>query len=313
MSAPRSTLTRFAWLSIAAAMVIIVLKSAAYALTGSVGLLSDALESLVNLVAACVALVALAVAARPADEDHPYGHDKAEYLSSGLEGALIFVAALAIGATAVERLLFPRPLEQLGIGLALTLFATLINFGVARKLLVAGKQYDSIALEADAHHLMTDVWTSVGVAIAVGAVALTGWVWLDPVIALIVAGKIVWTGYDLVKRSVLGLMDTALPAAEQEYIRQILDNHRQRGIQYHALRTRRSGARRFVSLHLLVPGAWTIQQGHDLSEEIESQVRACLRNTTITTHLEPLEDPRAWRDATLPPVQAAPGEPTGEK
>jgi len=313
MSAPRSTLTRFAWLSIAAATVIIVLKSAAYALTGSVGLLSDALESVVNLVAACVALVALAVAARPADEDHPYGHDKAEYLSSGLEGALIFVAALAIGATAIERLLFPRPLEQLGIGLALTLLATLINFAVARKLLVAGKQYDSIALEADAHHLMTDVWTSVGVAIGVGAVALTGWIWLDPVIALVVAAKIVWTGYDLVKRSVLGLMDTALPPAEQECIRQILDNHRQRGIQYHALRTRRSGARRFVSLHLLVPGAWTIQQGHDLSEEIESQVRACLRNTTITTHLEPLEDPRAWRDATLPPVQAAPDEAASDK
>src|SRR4051794_11326262 len=202
MSAPRSNLTRFAWLSIAAATVIIILKSAAYALTGSVGLLSDALESLVNLVAASVALVALAVAARPADEDHHYGHDKAEYLSSGLEGALILVAALAIGAAAIERLLYPRPLEQLGAGLALTLLATAINFGVARKLLVAGRQYDSIALEADAHHLMTDVWTSVGVAVGVGAVVVTGWVWLDPAIAIAVALRIIWTGYDLIRRSI---------------------------------------------------------------------------------------------------------------
>jgi cation diffusion facilitator family transporter len=313
MSVPRSTLTRFAWLSIAAATVIIVLKSAAYALTGSVGLLSDALESLVNLAAASVALVALAVAARPADEDHQYGHDKAEYLSSGLEGALIFVAALAIAWAAIDRLLFPRALEQLGVGLALTLLATLINFAVARKLLAAARQHDSIALEADAHHLMTDVWTSVGVALGIGGVAVTGWGWLDPVIALLVAAKIVWTGYDLVKRSVLGLMDTALPPVEQECIRAILEKHRQRGIDYHALRTRRSGARRFVSLHLLMPGAWTIQQGHDLSEEIEAEVRACLRNTTITTHLEPLEDPRAWRDATLAPLQAASGEAASEK
>jgi cation diffusion facilitator family transporter len=297
-------LTRFAWLSIGAAAVIIVLKAAAYALTGSVGLLSDALESVVNLVAASVALVALAVAARPADEDHHYGHDKAEYLSSGLEGALIFVAALAIAATAIERLIYPRPLEQLGIGLALTLFATLINFGVARRLLAAGRQYDSIALEADAHHLMTDVWTSIGVAVGVGAVLVTGWVWLDPAIAIAVALKIVWTGYDLIRRSILGLMDTALPVTEQESIREILDRHRTKGIEYHALRTRRSGARRFVSLHLLVPGTWTIQQGHDLSEEIESEIRARLRNTTITTHLEPIEDPRAWRDATLAPVYA---------
>ena len=303
MTAPRSTLTRFAWLSIAAAIVIIVLKGAAYALTGSVGLLSDALESLVNLVAASVALIALAVAARPADEDHPYGHDKAEYLSSGLEGALIFFAALAIAAAAVERLIYPRPLEQLGIGIALTTLATLINFAVARKLLAAGRQYDSIALEADAHHLMTDVWTSVGVVVGVGAVAIVGWPWLDPVVAIVVAVKIVWTGYDLLKRSILGLMDTALPSHEQDCIRQVLDRHRAAGIDYHALRTRRSGARRFVSLHLLVPGAWTVQQSHDLSEKIEDEVRASLRNTTITTHIEPIEDPRAWRDAALAPLE----------
>jgi cation diffusion facilitator family transporter len=309
MSAPRSTLTRFAWLSIAAAIVIIGLKGAAYALTGSVGLLSDALESLVNLVAACVALIALTVAARPADEDHPYGHDKAEYLSSGLEGALIFFAALAIGVAAIERLIYPRPLEQLGIGLALTALATLVNFAVARKLLAAGRQHDSIALEADAHHLMTDVWTSVGVVAGVGAVAIVGWPWLDPVVALAVAAKIVWTGYDLLKRSILGLMDTALPDHEQACIRQVLDRYRAHGIDYHALRTRRSGPRRFVSLHLLVPGAWTVQQSHDLSEEIEQEVRACLRNTTITTHIEPLEDPRAWHDTVIAPLEAPPHTP----
>jgi cation diffusion facilitator family transporter len=309
MKAPRPALTGFAWLSIAAAVVIIFLKGAAYALTGSVGLLSDALESLVNLVAASVALIALAIAARPADEDHPYGHDKAEYLSSGLEGALILVAALAIAATAIERLLYPRPLEQLGIGLALTGLATAVNFAVARKLLAAGREHDSIALEADAHHLMTDVWTSVGVVVGVGAVAVVGWVWLDPVVALAVAARIVWTGYDLMKRSILGLMDTALPTAEQDCIRRVLERYRPRGIDYHALRTRRSGPRRFVSLHLLVPGAWTVQQGHDLSEEIEEEVRACLRNTTITTHLEPIEDPRAWHDTVIAPLEGPGAKP----
>jgi cation diffusion facilitator family transporter len=308
MAARRSALVRFAWLSIVAASVIICLKGWAYFLTGSVGLLSDALESLVNLAAACVALIAIAIAARPADEDHQYGHDKAEYFSSGVEGTLILLAAVGIGAAAIERLIHPRPLEQLGFGLALTLLATLINFAVARILLAAGRQHESIALEADAHHLMTDVWTSAGVLLAVGAVAVTGWAELDPIVAIAVAAKIVWTGFDLVKRSVLGLMDTALPGEEQACIRDVLDRYRARGIRYHALRTRRSGARRFVSLHLLVPGAWTVQEGHDLSEEIEAEVHRCLANTTITTHLEPLEDPRAWDDAALAPLEQPPRE-----
>jgi len=308
MAAPRPALTRFAWLSIFAAIVIICLKGAAYALTGSVGLLSDALESLVNLAAASVALIVLAVVARPPDEDHPYGHDKAEYFSSGVEGSLILIAALSIAGTAIYRLLHPTPLEHLGLGLVLTAIASLINLAVARRLLKASQQYDSITLEADAHHLITDVWTSAGVLLGVGAVAITGWTWLDPIVALVVAAKIVWTGFDLVRRSVRGLMDTALPAEEQAIIRDTLDRYRANGIEYHALRTRRSGARRFVSLHLLVPGAWSIQQGHDLSEDIEAEVREHLPNTTIETHLEPIEDPRAWRDDALAPLEIPPGE-----
>ena len=309
MSSNRASLTRYAWLSIAAAIVIICLKAAAYWVTGSVGLLSDALESVVNLVAACVALIVLTVAARPADEDHPYGHDKAEYFSSGVEGGMIMIAALGISAAAIERFLHPRPLEQLGLGLVLSFVASVINFAVARVLLAASRHYDSITLEADARHLMTDVWTSVGVLLGVGAVVMTGWAWLDPAVALFVAVSITWTGASLLRRSVRGLMDTALPPAEQIVIRKALDDYRGRGIEYHALRTRRAAARRFVSMHILVPGAWTVQQAHDLVEQIEARIREQLSNTTITTHLEPLEDPRSWSDMQLDPVDA-PGRKT---
>lgn len=303
MKSDRSALTRFAWLSIAASIVIICLKGAAYWVTGSVGLLSDALESVVNLVAACVVLVVLTIAARPPDEEHPYGHDKAEYFSSGVEGGMIFIAALGIVAAAIERLIHPRPLEQLGLGLSISLVASIINFAVARVLMTAARQHDSITLEADARHLMTDVWTSIGVLIGVGAVAFTGWLWLDPALAIAVALNITWIATSLVRRSVLGLMDTALPEDELDVIRGALDPHRAEGIQYHALRTRRAGARRFISMHLLVPGAWSVQRGHDLTEEIEGYIRERLRNATITVHLEPLEDPRAWSDTTLDPVQ----------
>jgi cation diffusion facilitator family transporter len=178
MTGNRPSLTRFAWLSIAAATLTISLKACAYWLTGSVGLLSDALESLVNLVAASVALVVLTIAARPADEEHPYGHDKAEYFSSGVEGGMILLAALSIAATALDRLLHPQPLEQVGLGLTVSMIASLINFGIARTLFAAGRRYHSITLEADAQHLMTDVWTSAGVLLGVGAVSLTGWEWL---------------------------------------------------------------------------------------------------------------------------------------
>ena len=298
-TANRSSLTRFAWLSIVAAVVTIALKAVAYLLTGSVGLLSDAVESLVNLVGALMALTMLAIAARPADEDHAYGHSKAEYFSSGVEGTLILIAALSIGVAAIQRLLAPKPLEQIGFGLGVSIVASLVNLFVALVLFRASKRFHSITLEANAQHLMTDVWTSAGVLIGVGAVALTGLERLDPIVALIVGGNIIWSGVRIVRKSVLGLMDTALPIEEQNVIQGVLDRYSQSGIQYHALRTRQAGARRFVSLHVLVPGVWTVQRGHSLLEHIESDLRLALPTATVFTHLESLNDPASWDDTTL--------------
>ncbi len=295
----RPSLARYMWLSIAAAIATIGLKLAAFWLTGSVGLLSDALESLVNLAAAVMALAMLTIAARPADEDHAYGHTKAEYFSSATEGLLILVAAGSIIWAAVPRLLAPEPLEQLGLGLAVSLVASLINLVVARILLRAGRKHDSIALEADAHHLMTDVWTSVGVTVGVALVWLTGWMRLDPLIALLVAANIIRSGIDLVRRSALGLMDTSLPPEELARVRAVLDEYAARGVDYHALRTRQAAARRFVSLHLLVPDTWTVQQGHDLAEEVEREIRETLPNTSVFTHVEPRGDPLAWEDVGI--------------
>lgn len=294
-----SSLTRFAWLSIATALVTIGLKLSAYLLTGSVGLLSDALESLVNLVAAIIALTMLTISARPPDEEHAYGHSKAEYFASGAEGSLILVAAVSIIVTAGQRLINPQPLEQIGLGLIVAVVASLINLASAQILLRAGQRYNSIILEADARHLMTDVWTSVGVLVGIGVVMLTGWERLDPLIALLVAANIIWSGVSLVRRSALGLMDTALPSEEQDAIQQILERYRQQGIQFHALRTRSTAARRFVSLHVLVPGTWTVQQSHNLLERIEADLRSQLPNVTVFTHLEPLEDSVSWQDTTL--------------
>ncbi|MEI6675759.1 MAG: cation diffusion facilitator family transporter [Verrucomicrobiota bacterium] len=295
----RASLTRFAWISIAAAIVTIGLKSAAYYLTGSVGLLSDALESVVNLIGGMMALAMLTIAARPADDDHAYGHSKAEYFSSGVEGALILVAALSIALTAVPRLFHPKELEQVGMGLAVSVVASLVNLGVALLLLRVGKKNHSITLEANAHHLLTDVWTSVGVLVGVGAVVLTGWLWLDPVVALLVAANIVWTGSHIVWRSVSGLMDLALPAQDLIAVQQVLDTYRKDDLQFHALRTRQAGARKFISMHVLVPGAWTVQHGHNLLERIEADIRAALPNATVFTHLESLDDPASWEDETL--------------
>jgi len=286
-------------LSIAAAILIIALKAWAYWLTGSVALLSDALESIINLVAAIVALFVLTVVARPADEDHPFGHDKAEYFSSGVEGALILIAAIAIAIAAVDRLLHPVPLHQLGLGIAISFIASVINFAVARVLFNAARRYESIALEADAHHLITDVWTSAGVLIGVAAVSVTGWDSLDPLVAIAVALNIVKTGVHLVRRSVLGLMDTALPAEELAAVEQILDRYRGEGVEYHALRTRQSGARRFISVHVLVPGAWSVQRGHDLVEHMEKEIYERFPHASVLTHLEPLEDPASYADAEL--------------
>ena len=303
----KANLTRFAWLSIGAAVLTIGLKTTAYWITSSVGLLSDALESLVNLVAAIMALSMLTVAARPPDEMHAYGYSKAEYFSSGLEGALILLAAVSIAWTAVPRFFTPQPLEHVGIGLTVSVLASAINFGAARVLLNAGKEYRSITLEADAHHLMTDVWTSAGVVLGVGTVALTGWLRLDPIIALVVAMNILRTGWQLLSRSVSGLMDATLPAAEQEAIKQILNQYESQGIQYHALRTRQAGTRAFISLHVLVSRDWTVQRGHDLLEQLERDIRAAVPGAQLFTHLEPQGDPAAWEDVALDRKDSAPG------
>lgn len=292
-------LTRFAWLAVAAAVTTIALKTLAWALTDSVGLLSDALESVVNLVAAVLALVVLRWAAKPPDEEHAYGHAKAEYVSAGVEGAAIFVAALSIGWVAADRLLDPVPLEGVGVGLAVALGAALVNLVVGGLLLRTGRQRRSIALEADGRHLLTDVWTSVGVVVGVGAVALTGWGWLDAVIALAVAANILVAGAGLVRRSTGGLMDRRLPAADCEAIDEVLRRAREDPIRFHAVRTRRAGRLSFLSVHVLVPGAWTVQHGHDLLEQIEAELRAAVPQLVVFTHLEPLEDPSSFADTVL--------------
>lgn len=296
----REKLTQYAWLSILAAVLTITLKTAAYYFTGSVGLLSDALESLINLVAAIIALVMLQTAAAPPDEDHAFGHDKAEYFSSAIEGTLIVIAAIGITWTAVNRLFALQPLEQVGIGLLINSLATGINLFVGLLLIRVGKTQNSITLEADGKHLMTDVWTSIGVIIGVFAVSATGWLVLDPIIALVVAANITWTGFHLLKRSASGLMDEALPAAEQNTIRNVLERYADaEGIDFHAFRTRQSAARKFVNVHILVPGNWTVQRSHELLELIEADIRRAVKGTIVFTHLESLDDPASWHDIEL--------------
>ncbi len=290
---------RYTLLSIAAALITIGLKGGAYLLTGSVGLLSDALESGVNLVAAVFAFWALSFAAKPADENHPFGHTKAEYFSSGMESALIVIAAIGIAIAAWERLLHPQPLEQISLGLALSLVATVLNGVVAWILLRAGKRLRSITLRADAHHLLTDVWTSAGVVIGIFLVKLTGWLALDSIIALLVAANIIWAGFRLLQETGSGLLDRAIPSEDQQQITEILAVYEQKGILFHALRTRVAGSRRFVSLHVLVPGVWTVQQGHTLCEELELAIIHALPETYVITHLEPQEDPSSWTDQEL--------------
>jgi len=294
-----ASLTRFAWLSIAAAVVTIGIKSGAWLLTGSVGLLSDAIESLVNLAAAILALIALTVAEQPPDEEHEYGHNKAEYFSSGIEGALIVVAAIAIAWTAIPRLFTPEPIEQVYLGAAVSGVASLINLGVAIVLRRAGKRHRSITLEADAQHLLADVWTSLGVIIAVVLVAFTGWYLFDPIIALVVAANIVWTGVRLMRRSAAGLMDASMEPEDVGKMEAVLEGYRKQGIGFHALRTRKAGTRSFVTLHVLAPGGWSIKRGHDLVEEIEAKIRYAVPGVNVLTHLEPLNDPAAMADVDL--------------
>ena len=292
-------LKRYAWLSILTAVATILLKAVAWQLTDSVGLLSDALESVVNLAGAMMALAMISLAALPPDEDHAYGHGKAEYFSAGFEGLLILVAAMAIGATAIMRLFDPRPLEQVGIGLAVSLAASLLNLVTALILRAAGRRYRSLTLDADAHHLLTDVWTSAGVIVGLAAVSLTGWLWLDPVIALLVAGNILRIAWKLLYSSAQGLMDRALPDADTVLLQGVFDQYRAQGIEFHALRTRESGARRFIDVHVLVPGHWSVQHAHEVVEKIEADIRQALPQSTILTHLEPLEDPLSLADIAL--------------
>ncbi len=293
------SLKRYAWLSIAAAIATILLKGLAWWLTGSAGLLSDAIESFVNLAGALMALWMLTLAALPADIDHAYGYGKAEYFSSAFEGFLILLAACTIGYAAMVRLLNLRPLEAVGFGLAVSMAASAINLVTARVLMGVARKQNSITLEADARHLMTDVWTSAGVIAGVGLVWITGWLWLDPVIAILVAGNIIWTGWQLMRRSAAGLLDASLPAEKREQIESLLAGYRKQGLDFHALRTRQSGSRAFVTLHVLVPGHWTVQQGHDWAEQIEVEIRNAIPNAHITTHLEPLEDPVSLIDKEL--------------
>ncbi|HMV20817.1 MAG TPA: cation diffusion facilitator family transporter [Rhodocyclaceae bacterium] len=295
----RPSLKRYALLSIVAALATIALKGVAWWLTGSVGLLSDAAESLVNLAGALMALAMLTLAEQPADDNHAFGHGKAEYFSSAFEGFLIVVAAVAISYSAVDRLIHPRPLEALGLGLGFSAVASVINYLTARVLMTVGRQHHSITLEADAHHLMTDVWTSVGVIVGVGLAGASGWQWLDPLIAVAVAVNILGTGWRLLQRSADGLMDAALPEERRVEIAAVLEDYRRQGLEFHALRTRQAGSRAFVSVHVLVPGQWTVQRGHDWLERIEESIRQAVPGSHVTTHLEPLEDPASQSDQDL--------------
>jgi cation diffusion facilitator family transporter len=296
---PRRSARFFAGLSIAAALVTIALKTAAWLLTGSVGLLSDAAESVVNLAAALIAFWALTVAARPPDERFAFGYTKAEYFASGAEGFMILGAATWIAVAAWGRLHHPQPLTDVWVGIGVSAAAAAINGAVAGVLLSAGNRLRSITLRADAHHLLTDVWTSAGVIVGISLVQLTGWLRLDPIIAIVVAINIVWTGWRLVRETGMGLLDTALPEAERGALTAALAPFQEQGILFHAIRTRVAGTRHFVSMHVLAPGAWTIQRGHDLCEEIEAAVREALPQANVLTHLEPREDPVSWEDRGL--------------
>jgi cation diffusion facilitator family transporter len=290
-------------LSIAAAVVTIGMKSAAYAITGSVGLLSDALESGINFVAAVTAYFSLWYSARPVDATHTYGHEKIEFFSSGLEGMFIVIAGGAIIWTAVQRMITPVPLERLDLGAGIALAASLVNLVVARILIIEGKKHQSIVLEADGRHLMTDVWTSVAVVGAIALVWATGWQVLDPLIAILVALNIGWTGYGLMRRSINGLMDHAIPAEEQEKLRAAVQERLPAGTSFHALRTRQAGARRFADFHLLVPGKLSVRDAHNLAERIEEALRALFPALEVTIHIEPIEAVESWNDNVLAGIE----------
>lgn len=292
-------------LSIVAALVTLAMKWGAYYLTGSVGLFSEAVESLVNVVAASTALFSLWYASRPIDPSHTYGHEKIEFFSSGLEGTLIMAAAVGIAWFAVQRLLMPAPLAALDVGTTIALAAALVNLGVARLLLRVGRETGSIVMEADGRHLMTDVWTSLAVVAGLFLVWLTGVAWLDPLVGLLVSANVFWVGLDLVWRSFDGLMDHALPADEQAAVRRAIEARLEPGMDYHALRTRRAGSRRFADFHLLVPGVLSVRRAHEITARIEEAVRSALPGMEVTVHVEPIEDRAAWEDSELVSLERA--------
>ena len=293
-------LQRYAWMSVAAALATIGLKTWAWQVTGSVGMLSDALESLINLAAALLALSMLRLAASPPDAAHPYGRFKAEYFASGMEGALIVFAAIAIAYEAVPRLADPQPIAAPLLGIAISAVASGVNLACGLLLISAGKRLHSIALEADGHHLMSDVWTSAAIIAGVALVAGTGWHILDPLIAIGVAVHIVFTGFMLMRRSFAGLLDAAIPEAERAEIEKIFAEYRKRyGVEFHALLTRQAGARRFISFHLLVPDAWPVDRAHQLSEEVESRIRSMVPNAILLSHIEPISQPASYDDVKL--------------
>ena len=292
-------LSRYGWLAVATALATIALKAGAWLVTGSVGLSADAAESIVNLVAAVVALIALKIAVKPADANHNFGHTKAEYFSAAVEGVMIFIAAISIGIFAVQRLLVPQPLEAVGVGLAISVVASVLNGAVALLLIRAGRRHHSIALKADGKHLMTDVWTSAGVLAGIVLVWLTGWDWLDPVIAIAVGVNILFAGYALVQESTAGLMDVSLPEEDNERLRAILSSRAGAGVGFHLMRTRVSGTRQFMEFHLLVPDEWNIKQGHDFLEDLSDEIVSEFPRMTVTGHIEPINDARSYSHADL--------------
>ncbi|MDA9913006.1 cation diffusion facilitator family transporter [Candidatus Nanopelagicales bacterium] len=292
-------LSKYAWLSLGVGILVLALKLGAWWITDSVGLFSDAMESLVNIAAAIVAIIALRTAAKPADRDHQFGHGKAEYFSALSEGVLIILAASLIIFAAIPRLLNPQPLEEIGLGLGISVLASLLNAAVAVILWRAGTRHGSLALIADSKHLLTDLWTTGGVLVAVVIVGLSGWLILDPLIALAVAVNIIWVGLGLMRRSMSGLMDSALPESDVAKLRAALAPYRGQEIEIHAVQSRISGRQRFVSLHVLVPGDWSVTAGHDLCESIEGSVKQALTTCSVHTHLEPREDPRAFSDTPV--------------
>ncbi|MCS6773128.1 MAG: cation diffusion facilitator family transporter [Anaerolineae bacterium] len=294
-----TTLTRLAALPLATALVVIALKLIAWRLTSSVALLSDALESLVNVASGVVTLVFINLASQPPDEEHAYGHTKAEYFASGIVGGLVVFAALSTAVVAAQRLAAPRPPEQVETGLGLTLLATALNAGLGLALLYLGRQRHSIALEAEGHHLLTDVWTSLGAVAGLGLSAATGWHWLDPVVALVIAANIGRAGWRLLRQSADGLLDVSIAPPQLQRVRAVLDSYASEGVSYHALRTRQAASRCFISVHVLVPAHWTVKEGHMLLERLEADLRAAVPHATIFTHLEPAGEPSAMEDQAL--------------